>query len=161
VFKNFRYSRLTSACDVISSGNKSICVCAQVCACVCVCVCVYRKGSVNVRTYTVPHVAVRPSHLPMELSRVGGAPLAEEAVLCFTEPGEASLDATCGEVGGGVGDLLLGTLGLADRFRGCAPSLSCKNQNSKVWPGCDHRSTSVETRRRGEKKRGGATTQAF
>ena len=61
-----------------------------------------------------------------------------EATLCFMEPAGPSLAAaaagTCGEVGGGLGDLLSDVLGLADRFSGCAPSLSCKNQNSTVSP---------------------------
>lgn len=59
-------------------------------------------------------------------------------MLCFPEPVWPSLAAaaawTCGEVGGELGDLLSDALGLADRFSGCAPSLSCKNQNSTVWP---------------------------
>lgn len=65
----------------------------------------------------------------------------EGATLCFKEPAWPSLVAaaaaaagTCGEVGGELGDLLSDALGLADRFSGCAPSLSCKNQNSKVSP---------------------------
>lgn len=59
-------------------------------------------------------------------------------MLCFPEPVWPNLAAaaagTCGEVGGELGDLLSDALGLADRFSGCAPSLSCKNQNSTVWP---------------------------
>lgn len=60
-------------------------------------------------------------------------------MLCFMEPAWPSLVAaaaagTCGEVGGELGDLLSDALGLADRFSGCAPSLSCKNQNSTVSP---------------------------
>lgn len=63
----------------------------------------------------------------------------EGAMLCFMEPAWPSLVAaaaagTCGEVGGELGDLLSDALGLADRFSGCAPSLSCKNQNSTVSP---------------------------
>lgn len=63
----------------------------------------------------------------------------EGATLCFMEPPWPSLVAaaaagTCGEVGGELGDLLSDALGLADRFSGCAPSLSCKNQNSTVSP---------------------------
>lgn len=62
----------------------------------------------------------------------------EGATLCFMEPAGPSLAAaaaaTCGEVGGELGDLLSDALGLADRFSGCAPSLSCKNQNSTVSP---------------------------
>lgn len=63
----------------------------------------------------------------------------EGATLCFMELAEPSLVAaaaagTCGEVGGELGDLLSDALGLADRFSGCAPSLSCKNQNSTVSP---------------------------
>lgn len=63
-----------------------------------------------------------------------------EGALCFPEPAWPSLVApaaaagTCGEVGGELGDLLSDALGLADRFSGCAPSLSCKNQNSTVSP---------------------------
>lgn len=60
------------------------------------------------------------------------------AMLGFMEPAGPSLAAaaagTCGEVGGELGDLLSDVLGLADRFSGCAPSLSCKNQNSTVSP---------------------------
>lgn len=61
-----------------------------------------------------------------------------EGALCFMELMGPSLVAaaaaagTCGEVGGELGDLLSLALGLADRFSGCAPSLSCKNQNSTV-----------------------------
>lgn len=78
-------------------------------------------------------------HLPIELTLVGGPPMLEGAMLCFTEPAWPSLVAaaaagTCGEVGGELGDLLSDALGLADRFSGCAPSLSCKNQNSTVSP---------------------------
>lgn len=76
-----------------------------------------------------------------------------EGALCFPEPEWPSLVApaaaagTCGEVGGELGDLLSDALGLADRFSGCAPSLSCKNQNSTVSPavttleiwGCERR----------------------
>lgn len=63
----------------------------------------------------------------------------EGATLCFMEPAGPSFAAaaaagTCGEVGGELGDLLSDALGLADRFSGCAPSLSCKNQNSTVSP---------------------------
>lgn len=62
----------------------------------------------------------------------------EGATLCFMELAGPSLAAaaagTCGEVGGELGDLLSDALGLADRFSGCAPSLSCKNQNSTVSP---------------------------
>lgn len=64
----------------------------------------------------------------------------EGATLCFMEPAWPSLAAaaaaawTCGEVGGELGDLLSDALGLDDRFSGCAPSLSCKNQNSTVSP---------------------------
>ena len=61
----------------------------------------------------------------------------EGAALCFMEPAGPSLApaaGTCGEVGGELGDLLSDALGLADRFSGCAPSLSCKNQNSTVSP---------------------------
>lgn len=63
----------------------------------------------------------------------------EGVTLCFMEPAWPSLVAaaaagTCGEVGGELGDLLSDALGLADRFSGCAPSLSCKNQNSTVSP---------------------------
>lgn len=63
-----------------------------------------------------------------------------EGALCFPEPAWPSLVApaaaagTCGEVGGELGDLLSDAFGLADRFSGCAPSLSCKNQNSTVSP---------------------------
>lgn len=63
-----------------------------------------------------------------------------EGALCFPEPAWPSLVApaaaagTCGEVGGELGDLLSDALGLADRFSGCAPSLSCKNQNSTFSP---------------------------
>lgn len=78
-------------------------------------------------------------HLPIELTLVGGPPMLEGAMLCFMEPAWPSLVAaaaagTCGEVGGELGDLLSDALGLADRFSGCAPSLSCKNQNSTVSP---------------------------
>lgn len=75
--------------------------------------------------------------LPMELTLLGGPPMLEGA-LCFMELMGPSLVAaaaaagTCGEVGGELGDLLSVGLGLADRFSGCAPSLSCKNQNSTV-----------------------------
>lgn len=63
----------------------------------------------------------------------------EGAMLCFMEVGSslfaaAAAAGTCGEVGGELGDLLSDALGLADRFSGCAPSLSCKNQNSTVSP---------------------------
>lgn len=63
----------------------------------------------------------------------------EGATLCFMEVGSslfaaAAAAGTCGEVGGELGDLLSDALGLADRFSGCAPSLSCKNQNSTVSP---------------------------
>lgn len=64
----------------------------------------------------------------------------EGTALCFREPAGPSLvvaaaaAGTCGEVGGELGDLLSDALGLADRFSGCAPSLSCKNQNSTDSP---------------------------
>lgn len=63
----------------------------------------------------------------------------EGTTLCFMEVGSslfaaAAAAGTCGEVGGELGDLLSDALGLADRFSGCAPSLSCKNQNSTVSP---------------------------
>lgn len=75
-------------------------------------------------------------HLPMELTLVGGPPMLEGAMLCFMLGPSlaAAAAATCGEVGGELGDLLSDALGLADRFSGCAPSLSCKNQNSTVSP---------------------------
>lgn len=78
-------------------------------------------------------------HLPIELTLVGGPPMLEGATLCFMEVGSslfaaAAAAGTCGEVGGELGDLLSDALGLADRFSGCAPSLSCKNQNSTVSP---------------------------
>lgn len=77
--------------------------------------------------------------LPIELTLFGGPPILEGVTLCFPEPAGPSLAAaaaaaTCGEVGGELGDLLSDALGLADRFSGCAPSLSCKNQNSTVSP---------------------------
>lgn len=63
----------------------------------------------------------------------------EGLTLCFPETAwpilvTAAAAGTCGEVGGELGDLLSDALGLADRFSGCAPSLSCKNQNSTVSP---------------------------
>lgn len=79
-------------------------------------------------------------YLPIELTLVDGAPMLEGTALCFMEPAGPSLvvaaaaAGTCGEVGGELGDLLSDALGLADRFSGCAPSLSCKNQNSTGSP---------------------------
>lgn len=109
------------------------------------------QGVLLIKTYWLTHAysqfagvnthydRAKQVHLPIELILVGGPPMLEGA-LCFPEPAWPSLVApaaaagTCGEVGGELGDLLSDALGLADRFSGCAPSLSCKNQNSTVSP---------------------------
>lgn len=98
----------------------------------------FQTSPMSATLWTSLSVMGNRAYLPIELT-LGGPPMLEGAELCFTEPAWPSLvvaaaAGTCGEVGGELGDLLSDALGLADRFSGCAPSLSCKNQNSTVSP---------------------------
>lgn len=85
-------------------------------------------NSKHIKTYiNIKKTNIWRLSVPIELILGGGPPMLEGA-LCFMVPWPNFMAGTCGEAGE-VGDLLSDVLGLADRFRGWAPS-SCKGKTA-------------------------------